>query len=128
MEQRTYAERLRILRLPSLVYRRFRGDAIEIYKRTHGLYDICMPVPLENRPTRTLGHLFRQRRERVRLDQRANYLFNRMADAWNRLPEDVVNAPSVNAFKGRLDRHYADRMQVTDPGQLYTAYGEVNLS
>ena len=28
MKQRTYEERLQILRLPSLVYRRFRGDAI----------------------------------------------------------------------------------------------------
>ena len=71
MEQRTYAERLRTLRLPSLVYRRFRGDAIEIYKHTHGLYDTRMRVPLENRPVRTRGHLFRLRRERVNLDQRA---------------------------------------------------------
>ena len=39
MEMKSYEERLRVLRLPSLVYRRFRGDAIEIYKHTHELYD-----------------------------------------------------------------------------------------
>ena len=128
MEQRTYAERLRILRLPSLVYRRFRGDAIEIYKHTHGMYETSMRVPLENRPViKTRGHAYRLSKERVRLDQRANYLFNRMVQAWNKLPAEVVQAPSVNAFKGRFDRHYADQMQTTDPGQLYAAYGEMSI-
>jgi len=27
---------------------------------------------------------------------------------WNKLPQDVVDAPSVNAFKNRLDRHWHD--------------------
>jgi len=27
---------------------------------------------------------------------------------WNRLPCDVVNAPSVNSFKGHLDRHWKE--------------------
>ena len=27
-------------------------------------------------------------------------------NAWNVLPDHVVEAPSVNAFKGRLDRHW----------------------
>ena len=129
MEKRTYEERMRILRLPSLVYRRFRGDAIEVYKHTHGLYGTCLRVPLENRPVvKTRGHPYRLMKERVRLDQRANYLFNRMTEPWNRLPAAVVMAPSVNAFKGRFDRYYANQMQITDPGQLYTAYGEMNVS
>ena len=129
MEMKSYEERLRVLRLPSLVYRRFRGDAIEIYKHTHELYDTCMRIPLENRSTViTRGHPYKLVKERVRLDQRANYLFNRMAEAWNRLPAEVVMATSVNAFKGKFDRHYADRMQVTNPDQLYIAYGEMDVS
>jgi ribonuclease P/MRP protein subunit RPP40 len=35
-----YEERLRKLDLPSLVYRRYRGDMIEVYKYLHGLYDM----------------------------------------------------------------------------------------
>ena len=125
MKLKTYEERLRVLRLPSLVYRRFRGDAIEIYKYTHGLYGTTLRIPIENRPVvKTRGHPLRMMKERVRLDQRANYLFNRMNEAWNRLPEEVVMAPSVNAFKGRFDRYYSDRMQVTNPDQLYISYGE----
>ena len=34
-----YEERLRLLKLPTLVYRRHRGDLIEMYKMIHGLYD-----------------------------------------------------------------------------------------
>ena len=38
-----------------------------------------------------------------RLNVRANSFSNRVVDTWNNLPEDVVNAPSVNAFKSRLN-------------------------
>ena len=34
----TYQERLQALDLPSLVYRRHRGDMIEVYKFIHGIY------------------------------------------------------------------------------------------
>ena len=34
-----YTERLRKLKLPTLAYRRLRGDLIEIYKKTSGVYD-----------------------------------------------------------------------------------------
>jgi len=33
-----YQKRLQILDLSSLVYRRYRGDMIEVYKFTHGIY------------------------------------------------------------------------------------------
>ncbi len=44
----SYHERLRLLGLPSLVYRRFRGDAIEVYKYTHGLYRSGLSLKLED--------------------------------------------------------------------------------
>jgi len=28
---------------------------------------------------------------------------------WNSLPSDVVNAPSINAFKSRLEKHWSSR-------------------
>jgi len=34
-----YAERLKALQLPTLKYRRFRGDVIEVYKILAGKYD-----------------------------------------------------------------------------------------
>jgi len=38
MAKLPYEERLRRLDLPSLVYRRTRGDAIEVHKYIHGIY------------------------------------------------------------------------------------------
>jgi len=31
----------------------------------------------------------------------------RVAGRWNKLPDDVVNAPSVLSFENRLDKHWA---------------------
>jgi len=35
----SYADRLSHLKLPTLKYRRLRGDMIEVFKITHNLYD-----------------------------------------------------------------------------------------
>ena len=34
---------------------------------------------------------------------RFNFLTNRVTTIWNKLPTDVVNAPSLNSFKAKLD-------------------------
>ena len=40
---------------------------------------------------------------RFRLDIRREFLTQRVVTHWNRLPKDVVDAPSLEAFKSRLD-------------------------
>ena len=40
----TYEDRLRRLNLPSLAYRRLRGDAIETFKIATGKYDYLSPI------------------------------------------------------------------------------------
>ena len=59
LSKMSYEGRLRKIGLPTLAYRRVRGDMIEVYKRLHGLYDIdgCPNLHLATykvRPTR--GH------------------------------------------------------------------------
>ncbi len=39
LQNKSYTERLKLLGLPTLVYRRLRGDMIETFKFTSGLYD-----------------------------------------------------------------------------------------
>jgi len=34
-----YSQRLKVLGIPTLKYRRYRGDMIETYKILHGIYD-----------------------------------------------------------------------------------------
>jgi len=41
-----YTDRLKYLRLPTLKYRRHRGDMIETYKILHGLYDTAVAPSL----------------------------------------------------------------------------------
>ena len=46
-------------------------------------------------------------KERSRLKVRANIFGNRVVNAWNQLSEDFVIPPSLNAFNGRLDKHWS---------------------
>ena len=39
----------------------------------------------------------------------------RVVNLWNNLPSDVVSAPSVNAFKERLDKHWKEYCFTLDP-------------
>ena len=41
-----------------------------------------------------------------RLDFRTSFFSNRVVDAWNELPQYVVDAETVNLFKARLDKFY----------------------
>ena len=44
LAKKLYDERLRILNLPTLKYRRYRGDMIELFKMIKGIYDpMCIP-------------------------------------------------------------------------------------
>ena len=86
-----YPERLQKLKLPSLAYRRRRGDMIEVYKYTHKVP--VQPVEVELRRTR--GHFYK--------------LLKKSSST-----SLVVTAPSVNAFKCRLDAHWDDLKYVVD--------------
>ena len=60
-----YGDRLRMLKLPSLYYRRARGDMIETYIYLHGIYKVDrMPLELDNN-TVTRAHSLKLKKERV---------------------------------------------------------------
>ena len=46
---------------------------------------------------------FKQRQGRFRLDIRRKFFTQKVMTHWNRLPKEVVDAPSLETFKARLD-------------------------
>jgi len=60
---------------------------------------------------RTRGNGFKLKENSFRLDIRKNFFTVRVVKHWNRLPRDVVHAPSLGIFKVRLDRALSNLMQ-----------------
>ena len=106
-----YSERLKKLDLPTLRYRRARGDMIEIYKHIH-TYDRSTLTPSFQRQCRSSRkHNFQLvwqiPKDGVRGLQ-SNSFYHRTTQTWNNLPREVVDAPNINSFKGLLDKTWAN--------------------
>ena len=99
-----YDQRLRALRLPTLAFRRLRGDMIETFKYTHNISEQVRDLlPMEVN-IRTRGHNYKLKKPRANTNIRSKFFSNRVVNTWNQLPNSVVSAESTNSFKFRLDR------------------------
>ena len=67
----SYRDRLVSLNLPTLKYRRIRGDMIELYKILNHLYDVdVLPLLARNFDTRTRGNSFKLKVGRCKYDNK----------------------------------------------------------
>ena len=100
----SYDQRLRYLKLYSLKGRRERGDLIQTYKIFQGIDDLN-PSNIFSLATytgtRNQGNKLRLRH--CKTDIRKLSFSHRVVEKWNTMPREIKEAPSVNAFKNRLD-------------------------
>ena len=104
----SYSERLSSLGLTTLATRRLRGDLIETYKiLTHKKRtDPSQFFSFNDSGYALRGHSLKLYKPSVRLNVRKHFYSYRVIDSLNQLPQHVVEAPTVNAFKNRLDKHW----------------------
>lgn len=117
----TYEERLKKLDLPSLVYRRARGDMIEVFRHIHSHDQNSLPpnFNLQNRCSR--NHDFQLRTKKPLDGERgiqSNSFYFRVSDKWNNLPKNVVNAKTINEFKNRLDDAWKNKPTKYNPSPV----------
>ena len=116
----SYEEKLKKAGLTTLRERRKRGDAIEAYKVVNRFTKVDENVWFlfrkedETRRTRSTTSVSEDGstemrpdvmfRENVNLEIRRNFFNVRIVSEWNRIPDNVKNVRSVNAFKNAYDK------------------------
>jgi len=102
-----YSDRLKQLGLPTLEYRRLRADMVQTYRLIHGLDkmtgDNFLELSNQQSGYGTRGNSFKLNKTRTNTTRYARSFKHRVVAEWNVLPDYVVNAPTLNSFKSRLN-------------------------
>jgi len=121
LSKKSYSDRLKTLKLPTLKYRRYRGDMLELFKIIKGrpIYDpACVThldfMKLTDNSIRTRGNKFKLVQRQCHYDLRKYNFTNRVIPIWNSLSNHVVSAETVNTFKNRLDKFWSDQEVLYD--------------
>ena len=108
----SYEERLEYLKLPSLKYRRIRGDLIQVYKlfKTNNYQKFFTLSTIDN----TRGHNLKVYKNHSNTNIRKHSFSNRIVNTWNSLSVHTVNAQDVDSFKKFLDGDLFNLLYITD--------------
>ena len=105
LKNMSYSERCSKWSLTSLYERRARGDLINFFKFRQGFDLINWHHPPLMRNERA-GRRQQFCRELVKNSLiRHNFFLNRVANAWNCLPDEIANAKTIVDFKVKLDNY-----------------------
>ena len=111
LRNKSYETRLRILKLPTLKYRRIRGDIITLFKfllsNDSVNFDNSLIKFHMSSVTHTRGTRYKLSLPYTRNSLRQHFFSIRVINIWNSLPDNVVSAPSLDSFKSRLDKFWS---------------------
>ena len=102
-----YQERLHILRLPSLYHHWRCGDMIHVHQMLHDGVDVRasdMFTLHTSGPTR--GHSMKLCKPYATCQFRHRSFAVHFINEWNRLPDEIVQSPSLCKFKSSLDSYW----------------------
>ena len=119
MSQLSYPERLKALDLPTVIYRRLRGNLIQVFKYLQGYYDVNRSnlFHINEEPAYcTRGHEFKLSKTFHSSVLKQNFFAVRVINNCNALPEETV-CSSLNEFRNNLDRHWDNNPVKFDPNQ-----------
>jgi len=103
----SYEERLSRLNLPTLEYRRKRGDLIQLFKIIHRIDDIDCNSLFSFSDNQGRGHCLKLQKPRANKSVKLNSYTHRVINSWNDLPENIVTRNKVIEFKTQLDIHWS---------------------
>jgi len=83
---------------------------IEVFKTVHGNCDNINNIsllPLVD--VATSGNKYKLYQSSVKYDLRKHFFTNRVVSLWKSFPDSVVNSDTINYFKSRLDKFWANQ-------------------
>ena len=99
----SYEDRLKKLKLPTLEYRRRRGDMLLAYKLINKLTKCDWESFFKRSDYPTRGHKDKLYKPMAKTTLRLNIFSNRIINEWNNLPSEVISAQDINDFKNKYD-------------------------
>ena len=105
-----YVRRQETLNLPSLVYRRKRGDMIMCFKMMSKQVNVDTETYFTMNNFKTRGHEYKiLKTKRASKQARIQSFSIRTVNNWNSFPPEVVQEKSITQFKNLLDKHWEER-------------------
>ena len=108
MKELSYTERLRILNLTTLYYRRRRQDVIQVFRIINNIDSNIFEDFFELDLGSTRGNNRKLIKPRASTSVKLNSFSHRVVNDWNSLPNTVVLSTSLNCFKSNLNKFWSD--------------------
>ena len=121
LQELSYMQRLEKLNLETLDYRR-RADLLETYRIVNKIHDLdlschCSQCPDKLMFTPSLATTTRGHQQKLQIQEatglRKHFFSSRTTAAWNNLPAEAINSPTINTFKSHLKNHIPNKFCYT---------------